>query len=278
MSGRAIIYHASCPDGLGAALAARLCFGPNVPCTVYLPVQYSDPVPDVNECDMLYILDFSYPAEILDAWEAAGKRVVVIDHHRTASHIAVRPGCVFNPEKSGAVLAWEYFFPGKHVPTFFQYLQDRDLWLWELPDSRAFSAGLWARPKDLDAWVRIFDAGRSDACESLITAGRSILEYHEQIVASHVKRAVRSCDWGLGFFDDKALVVNATTLISEIGEALLAAHPDAPYVAPYMDLPGDKRVWSLRSTDGRADVSEVAKARGGGGHRNAAGFSEVAIV
>lgn len=30
--------------------------------------------------------------------------------------------------------------------------------------------------------------------------------------------------------------------------------------------------WSLRSEDGRVDVSEIAKSYGGGGHRNAAGF------
>jgi predicted metal-dependent hydrolase len=36
----------------------------------------------------------------------------------------------------------------------------------------------------------------------------------------------------------------------------------------------DLRQWSLRSRDGGVDVSEVARAMGGGGHRNAAGFEE----
>ena len=35
-----------------------------------------------------------------------------------------------------------------------------------------------------------------------------------------------------------------------------------------------KREWSLRSDDSRLDVSLVAQQYGGGGHRNAAGFSE----
>jgi hypothetical protein len=35
-----------------------------------------------------------------------------------------------------------------------------------------------------------------------------------------------------------------------------------------------KRQWSLRSRGDGVDVSAVAKARGGGGHRNAAGFEE----
>jgi bifunctional oligoribonuclease and PAP phosphatase NrnA len=42
------------------------------------------------------------------------------------------------------------------------------------------------------------------------------------------------------------------------------------------DLPGDgekRRKVSLRATDDRVDVSAIARAQGGGGHRRAAGFS-----
>lgn len=39
----------------------------------------------------------------------------------------------------------------------------------------------------------------------------------------------------------------------------------------YWDTP-DGRVFSLRSTDGGMDVSEIAKGYGGSGHRNASGF------
>jgi nanoRNase/pAp phosphatase (c-di-AMP/oligoRNAs hydrolase) len=41
-----------------------------------------------------------------------------------------------------------------------------------------------------------------------------------------------------------------------------------PFAAAYFDR-ADARVFSLRS---RGDVSAIAKAYGGGGHRNAAGF------
>ena len=34
-----------------------------------------------------------------------------------------------------------------------------------------------------------------------------------------------------------------------------------------------RRKVSLRATDGRVDVSRIARAQGGGGHRQAAGFS-----
>ena len=44
-----------------------------------------------------------------------------------------------------------------------------------------------------------------------------------------------------------------------------------PFAACYWDTP-DGRVFSLRSSADGADVSEVAKQYGGGGHRNASGF------
>ena len=37
---------------------------------------------------------------------------------------------------------------------------------------------------------------------------------------------------------------------------------------------GSARVWSLRSDPDGLDVSQIAKAHGGGGHPHAAGFQE----
>jgi nanoRNase/pAp phosphatase (c-di-AMP/oligoRNAs hydrolase) len=46
-----------------------------------------------------------------------------------------------------------------------------------------------------------------------------------------------------------------------------------PFAATYTDLGDGRRSFSLRSSDEGADVSVVAKKYGGGGHRNAAGFT-----
>jgi nanoRNase/pAp phosphatase (c-di-AMP/oligoRNAs hydrolase) len=45
-----------------------------------------------------------------------------------------------------------------------------------------------------------------------------------------------------------------------------------PFAACYWDTP-DGRFFSLRSSDAGEDVSAIAQQYGGGGHRNAAGFS-----
>jgi nanoRNase/pAp phosphatase (c-di-AMP/oligoRNAs hydrolase) len=59
--------------------------------------------------------------------------------------------------------------------------------------------------------------------------------------------------------------VIASDLLGELAEG-------NPFAAGYQDI-GTRRNWSLRSTDAGEDVSKIAEQLGGGGHRNAAGFS-----
>ena len=83
---------------------------------------------------------------------------------------------------------------------------------------------------------------------------------------------IASMAWRGEIAEHKPMVANCPPMFaSEVGHALLDAHPDAPFAATYYE--NDKRVmWSLRSRDERQDVSAIASKFGGGGHRNAAGF------
>lgn len=67
-------------------------------------------------------------------------------------------------------------------------------------------------------------------------------------------------------------IVNASENISELGAAMNEAYPEAPFSVSYCDRRDGQRSFSLRSKNG-FDVSEVAKAFGGGGHKAAAGFT-----
>ena len=73
------------------------------------------------------------------------------------------------------------------------------------------------------------------------------------------------------------LAVNETQYSSEVaGE--LAKDTQYPFGACFFVRGDGLKIWSLRSDRnlGDFDVSAVAKLRGGGGHRNAAGFMESA--
>jgi uncharacterized protein len=59
--------------------------------------------------------------------------LIVIDHHKSAMiELHDISNTHFDMTKSGAMLSWEFFHPGKEPPKFIRYIQDRDLWKWEL--------------------------------------------------------------------------------------------------------------------------------------------------
>ena len=146
-----VIYHAGCPDGFGAAWAAHRVLGDrNVR---YIPQAYGDPPPRMDAGSRVYILDFSYPRSIMRdlMWKHAP--VILMDHHETAQEdIGDLPGCHFDIGHSGAVIAWEHFHPGEPVPQLLSYVEDRDLWKWDLWRSRQVNRALMSYEMDFGTW------------------------------------------------------------------------------------------------------------------------------
>ncbi len=151
----AVIYHASCPDGFGAAWAAHRVLGEQAQ---YLPMNHGYPIPQMDDDARVYILDFSFDREGMGKLHRkhGQDHVILLDHHITgAQELSELPNCHIDLSKSGAVLSWEHFHPGSAVPTLLLYVQDKDLWTWELPDSRAVSAYLSSREMDFATWDNI---------------------------------------------------------------------------------------------------------------------------
>ena len=250
-----VLYHANCADGFGAAWAARKKYG----ACQCIPVNYAGTIPDVEGLDVL-IVDFCFPEEVMALLKKSAASLMVIDHHGTAKDVASKYG-IFDNSKSGAVLTWEYLFPNTPLPRLLQYVQDRDLWKWELPFSREFSAGLALYPQDFNVWNNI-----AEHTQQVVDAGSTVLLYQKQLIDKHVKNAVIR-----NIFGYNVPCVNATVLMSEIGEQLCIGHP---FSATYFDRADGMRIWSLRSNkETGIDVGALAKTQpGGGGHKNAAGF------
>jgi oligoribonuclease NrnB/cAMP/cGMP phosphodiesterase (DHH superfamily) len=106
--------------------------------------------------------------------------------------------------------------------------------------------------------------------EKAFACGSAIKSFRDRQIDSAMK-SVRMMRFEVDGAKYDVPVVNAATNISELGQEMCSKHPDAPFSVSYCDRQ-DVRSWSLRSI-GDFDVSTVAKAFGGGGHRNAAGFS-----
>jgi oligoribonuclease NrnB/cAMP/cGMP phosphodiesterase (DHH superfamily) len=265
-----VIFHANCADGFCAAWVARNVLPSD---TIFHPVNYGDPVPEFPSGCRVWILDFSYPKEQLLTIAERSEHTRVIDHHKSAkeelldSHWAgsARLSIVFRMDKSGGRLAWEEFHSKEKSPWLVDYTEDRDLWLWKLPQSREINAALASYPRDFGVWDN-FAAITNVHHSGLEAEGKAILRYQAQVVESQCKNAVE-----IDMDGYKVLSVNATVLISEIAGKLAESRPFG--VTYFTDAKG-RRIWSLRSREGGVDVSEIAKRHGGGGHRQAAGYEE----
>ncbi len=262
-----VLYHAACDDGFGAAWCSWKHFGDNAK---YIPVKYGDPVPDMPLDSTVLILDFSYPRDDLERL-AERCNVTVLDHHKTAQEdLAGLSFAQFDMDRSGAGMTWDYLNPDTPRPPLIDHVEDRDLWRFRLQGTKQISSGLRSFEMDFAVW----DAFAYDI-DSLWEEGIAIERYIQRLCENLAEDAYIA-EWSEG----PVLVVNAPgQLTSELADYLLEMERyqgnQVLFVAAYKDM-ADRRLWSLRSR-GDFDVGEVAKARGGGGHKNVAGFRSAAI-
>lgn len=268
-----VIYHANCWDGFCAAWVAKQAIGD----IEAVPAHYGTPPPDVKGREV-YVLDFSYPFDTMAEMASQSSVFTVLDHHKTAERTIADLEAMFishnmagraryGVDKSGARMAWEFFgqiggWQGMDAPWLVDYTEDRDLWRHALPDSFEVNAALRSYPLEFGTW----DGLAVVPASALVAQGQAIRRVEREMVQSHVRHARRGRIGG-----HEVPVVNATVLFSEIAGELAKGEP---FAACYFDRFDNKRQWSLRSDENGLDVSEIAKANGGGGHAHAAGFEE----
>lgn len=264
-----VLYDAD-PDGFGSAWAAWKYFGDSAD---YVEVMHGQELPlFAFSYERVYILDLSFKREDLVDLRNNISFLMVIDHHASAKDMLNGLGIVPWPvrtDRSACTQAWRFFSPGTNIPMLLQYIEDRDLWLWKMRYSEAMNAMIFNTDKTFKAWDELASAVYFEP-EKLVRAGRNLLVYRDRLVDMIVENH---------FMYHGIPTVAAPVLHSEVGHKLLDMYPDAPYVQTYTDnVPEGKRKYSMRSEDHREDVSVIAKKYGGGGHRNAAGYSVLANV
>src|SRR3990167_9950289 len=147
-----ILYHGKCPDGFGGAYAAWKKFGDSAE---YIPMQYGHPNPEHMDGREIFFVDFCLPKDQMDALQSVAKSLTVLDHHEGIKEVATQFPGVFDSDRSGATIAWSYFHPDKPVPLLLEYIEDYDLFRFNLPDTKAFNAFMTLEPYDLERWDEI---------------------------------------------------------------------------------------------------------------------------
>ncbi|MFG6111147.1 DHHA1 domain-containing protein [Stenotrophomonas nematodicola] len=290
-----VIYHANCADGFTAAWAVRQAMD----CEFHAAVHGAPPPP--AEGRDLVLVDFCYPAHVMLDLQLVARSILVLDHHKSAeadlpanSKTAddeltvvrvygsatwslfrgwveqdqcegIRKAMIyalFDMERSGAGIAWDFFHPGKARPALIDHVEDRDLWRFALHGTREIQSALFSYPYRFEIWDELMQAPVFE----LYQQGLCIERKHHKDVAELV--AVAQRQMVIGHYDVPVASL-PYTLASDAGHLMAKGQP---FAACYYDKAAG-RVFSLRSADDGVDVSEVAKLYGGGGHARAAGFT-----
>lgn len=265
MSISTIVYHGNCFDGFGAAwVANKAIAGPKE----FIPMMYGDPVPNI-EGRAVFMVDFSLPREQMEELNLKNHSLTVLDHHKSAqSACEGLPYCQFDMNRSGAGMAWDYWFPNQPRPALIDYVEARDLWRFNLPKCKEIHAFIASYPKEFAVWDFLHDTVGYSFGEA-VQAGTDILRYHDQKAK---EMAAFETTQEIGGY--VVPVVNAPyNFASDVVHLLCERHPEALFAASYFYRADGTKQYSLRVHDTKDfDVSEIAKLYGGGGHKKAAGF------
>jgi len=291
-----VIYHNNCYDGVTAAWVMYKYLTAtgkiNEPAAKFKGCNYSDAPPwDLIDDANVYIVDFSWPRPIMEEIYRRSKSLIILDHHKTAQEALVgfEDWCryqsdkvsnvtvIFDMNRSGAGLAWDYFMTNDARPPLVDYVEDRDLWKYALPSSREFNAYIQSFDIDLEVWIDSF--GNGNLNHTNLETGIALLRQQSKLVrqiAEHARMSVLPSVKENNYepwYKEMGIYVHTTVLMSEVCEQMLANNPEANYAWYDFQRKDGKIQVGLRSRAGSdVDVSAIAKLYGGGGHKHAAGF------
>ena len=265
-----VLYHGrNCPDGFGAALAAWLYYGDSAE---YLGLDHGD-IKTVDDLPpvagrTVYILDFSFSADILHTIDERAAKLVMLDHHKSAAEkltgFACRCGVVhFDMDKSGARLAWEFFHPHAPVPPLLQYIEDRDIWKWEFAESAGFLSALDMEEQGFARWSEI--ASFTPEQLTLFMARGTAMDEKYRKLATDIAEGAQP----LVFNGIEGLMVNAPGMFHSLVGDILSARTGT---FALMWSAGAKGVKAGLRSQRNFDCIALADSMGGGGHAQACGF------
>ncbi|HEU5114304.1 MAG TPA: DHHA1 domain-containing protein, partial [Candidatus Paceibacterota bacterium] len=172
---------------------------------------------------------------------------------------------VFDNSKSGASLSWSYFFPEEPMPELVKYVEDADLWKWtygqKSKDANNFLFMLENKPEEM---LALFDK----PTDSVLGNG-SLISRYIGITLDQDLREVEPINIAVG--DRVVPFYNITHNKSDAGNSLSKLRDKT---VGLFTIKGPTITISFRCLDKHVPSAlDLAKALGGGGHRNASGAS-----
>ena len=293
-----IIHHNDMDGRLAAAIAGHIHV--TEPCE-FVETDYHEPPPwdKIDDHEDIWILDFSYSPKGMDRIYNTTDNMVWIDHHITAIERQAKFDAEINSGLSGpgydgirevgkcaARLTWDYVqallphsaqesYKPQPAPKVVQYVEDYDLWKFEMPETMKFHFGLLAGntapPGPL--WRQLIGSvENTEFLYAILVAGKTVMEYQRQEIAPRIYEN----SWVEQHNGFNVMMVNWPRNPFAVDEAAeFYRHLGKPIhaIVSYSQL-GLKLDWkvSFYSKDERIEANVVAELNGGGGHKGAAGW------
>jgi len=236
------------------------------------------PVATIALDEAVVIVDFSFEPKDMNLVLKMTQQIVWIDHHKTAKTYLDEYDCEVKglqdfttPGKSGAELAWEYFFPNSPMPRAVKLVGDHDTWRWEHGEETASfheGLGLEDQSPSSDMWrTLLYEAVynmETSRIKEILRNGEISIRYRNNFCLDYC----RTYGFETKFEGYKCYALN----LYRFGSIGFGEKIDFYDICISFAFDGAKYSVGLYTKRKDLDLGAIAKKHGGGGHQQAAGF------
>jgi hypothetical protein len=273
---RVVISHQNCDDGAGVVEVFKYYNKyelDNLHDIEYLMLDYSNfNFEDLLESlrgKLVYVGDFSFNKEQLDKLMTVVGDIVIVDHHESVLKMNIQdyPNVHLDLSRSGAILAWEFFYGVETKPPYIiELIGDRDVWNFFYGNhTKAMKMYISKNGhKDLHQYV---SEDEEVAYVKLIDDLEPYILEVEREEAKHIKKAMTARPYNIHGVEFVGL--NITSGVSEILNHASRIF-GKPSFAFWEDEDGIFQL-SFRNYKDDIAVNDIARVYGGDGHFQASG-------
>lgn len=275
---RVVISHANCNDGNGVVEVVKLHNEEIVDYMVVTDIEIM--FLDYNSFDfeellknltgkLVYVGDFSFNLEQLNKLKEVVEDIVIVDHHQGVydKDVSDDPHVMVDTSKSGARLAWEFFFTkDEEAPYIIKLIEDRDLWNFFYGNNTK-ALTLMIKKEKHECINQYMSLDNEVSYVKLIDNLEPYLKEVEQADASYIKIAKQARPYNINGITFHGM--NLTSSVSEILNHVSKIF-NTPSFAYWEDENGMFQL-SFRNKDESVRVDKIAQIFGGDGHSMASG-------
>lgn len=265
-------YHKSDFDGVCSAAIVKYLH----PECELVGVDYDSPFPNIKigTDEDIFMVDYSCDMDWMEKAQRTFRRFMWIDHHSSAIKASkdskLKIAGKQEVGKGACELTWEFLFPGEEMPYGVRLLGRYDVWDlggdgYILPFQYGFRTIKGIMNPEHSRWTLMFQNNLK--IEAYARKGYTILKFLEQNNKEYMKRY----SWEGWWHWHRAIFVNIGGGSSKVFDSLYDPEKHDIMVKFVYNKQGNWTVSLYTTKD--IDCGKIARYFGGGGHKQAAGFT-----